>query len=151
MPTSPPNRSTPPRVRAGRSAGTSTLELAKTRATELFVEKERPQALVLDFLLELADVTSHCVVWPAHCVRENPVQRLDFLVAELLDPVQLRLEFWVGREVPCDRSHIGTIVINISDSADQDVHDDRSSQRRPSELVVTIEPPAGGECSEELV
>src|SRR4029077_1000290 len=77
------------------------LELAEAGAAQVPVEEDRPQALVLDLLLELADVRLHHRIRPAHRVREDVVERLDLLLAEPLDPVELGLELGVGGEIPC--------------------------------------------------
>jgi hypothetical protein len=71
-------------------------ELSEARAAQLPVEKDRPQALVLDLKLELTDVRLHYRVRPAHRVGEDVVERLDLLLAESLDPVELLLELGVG-------------------------------------------------------
>ena len=76
------------------------LELTEAGAAELLVEEERPEALVLDLLLELADVALHHGVGRPDRVREDVVERLDLLLAELLDPVELLLELRIGGEVP---------------------------------------------------
>src|SRR6516164_183080 len=75
-------------------------ELSETWAAKISVEEDRPQALVLDLLLELADVRLHHRVWPAHRMGKHVVERLDLLPAEPLDPVELLLELRVGGEIP---------------------------------------------------
>ena len=88
-----------PGVTADHLVEQSQPELPEARAAQLPVEKNRPQALVLDLKLELADVRLHRV-WPAHRVGEDVVERLDLLLAEPLDPVELVLELRFGGEIP---------------------------------------------------
>ena len=76
------------------------LELAEAGAAELLVEEDRPQALVLDLLLQAAHVRLDLGVRRADRVREHVVERLDLLLAELLDPVELLLELRLGLERP---------------------------------------------------
>jgi hypothetical protein len=89
--------------------------LAEARTAEFLIEEQRPQALVLDLLLELADVSPHCIVWPADGVGKDAMERLHLLVAELLDPVQLLLKFRFGREIPCHDLNPGTVVTDSYD------------------------------------
>ena len=76
------------------------LELAVAGAAELLVEEDRPQALVLDLVLQALDQRLDLRVLRADRVREDVVERLDLLPAELLDPVELLLELRIGGEVP---------------------------------------------------
>src|SRR5579871_197751 len=75
-------------------------ELPEPRSAQLPVEEDRPQALVLDLLLELADVRLHGRVAPPYRVGEDVIERLDLFLAEPLDPVELALKLRVGREIP---------------------------------------------------
>jgi hypothetical protein len=76
------------------------LELPEARAAQLLVEEQRPQAPVLDLLLQGAGARLHRRVAEAERRREDQVERGDLLPAELLDPIELLLEFGLGREVP---------------------------------------------------
>jgi len=76
------------------------LELPVAGAAELLVEEERPQALVLHVLLQVAHVGADDRVRQPHRVGEDVAERLDLLVAELLDPVELLLELGLGGEIP---------------------------------------------------
>jgi hypothetical protein len=76
------------------------LELAVAGAAELLVEEDRPQALLLHLLLEFAHVRLDDGVRRPDRVRKDVVERLDLLLAERLDPVELLLELRIGGEVP---------------------------------------------------
>ncbi len=76
------------------------LELSEARAAEVLVEEDRPEALILDLLLEFADISLHRGIGRAHRVGEHVVERLDLLFTELLDPVELLLELRFGAEIP---------------------------------------------------
>ena len=88
-----------PGVAADHLVEQSQPELPEAWAAQLPVEEDRPQALVLDLKLELTDVRLDRV-WPAHGMGEDVVERLDLLLAEPLDPVELVLELRIGGEVP---------------------------------------------------
>ncbi len=79
------------------------LELAVARTAEVLVEEDGPQPLVLDLVLERLDQGPDLRVLRADRVGEHVAERLDLLAAELLHPVELLLEFRIGREVP---SHV---------------------------------------------
>ena len=87
------------------------LELPVAGAAELLVEEDRPQALVLDLVLQALDERLDLRVLRAHRVREHELERLDLLAAELLDPVELLLELRFGGEIP---SHVRDSVIRWS-------------------------------------
>ena len=63
------------------------LELPEARAAELLVQEDRPEALILDLLLQFAHIGFHRRIGYAHRVRKHVVERLDLLLTELLDPV----------------------------------------------------------------
>ena len=79
------------------------LELPVAGAAELLVEEDRKEALVLDLVLEVLDQTPDLRVLRAHRVREDQVERLDLLAAELVDPIELLLELGLSREIPRHR------------------------------------------------
>ena len=77
--------------------------------------KMRPQPLVLDLLLQAADIGLDMRVRRAHGVREHVLERLDLLLTELLDPVELLLEIRISREVP--RHTLGFCPTRLTTSA----------------------------------
>ena len=77
------------------------LELTEAGAAEILVEEERPEALLLDLVLERIDDGRRC--WGSFdfaASGKSEVDGVDLLAAELLDPVEFLLEFRFGREVP---------------------------------------------------
>src|SRR6202042_2656111 len=78
----------------------SELELAEPGAAEVLVEEQRPEAVVLDLLLERVSERPGLRVARVSGAGEHQVERLDLIAAELLDPVELLLEFRLRREVP---------------------------------------------------
>ena len=68
------------------------LELTEAGAAELLVEEDRPEALILDFLLQFAHIGFHRGIGQPHRMRKHVVERLDLLLTELLDPVELASE-----------------------------------------------------------
>src|SRR5439155_19824765 len=79
------------------------LELPVAGAAELLVEEDRPEALLLDLVLEVLHQTLDLRVLRPHGVREDHVERLDLFAAELVDPIELLLELGLGREIPRHR------------------------------------------------
>ena len=76
------------------------LELAEAGASELLVEEQGPQPLVFDPLLERVDDGLELGFLRLGGVGKEEVDGIDLVGAELLDPVELLLEFRFGREVP---------------------------------------------------
>ena len=76
------------------------LQLPVARSAELLVEEQRPQALSLDLVLERLDERPDLGILRAHRVREHVLERLHLLPTEILDPVELLLEFRISGEVP---------------------------------------------------
>src|SRR5687767_6794782 len=68
------------------------LELAEAGAAQLLVEEQRPQAPLLDLVLEGLDQRLQLGVAGADGAREHQVERLDLVLAELGHPVELLLE-----------------------------------------------------------
>ena len=95
-----PNIGGAERVAAEDLVEQAELELAVAGTAELLVEEDRPQALVLDLVLQALDQRLDLRVLGADRVGEHVLERLDLLAAELLDPVELLLELGFGREVP---------------------------------------------------
>ena len=95
-----PNIAGAERVAAEDLVQQAELELAVAGAAEVLVEEDRPEALVLDLVLQPFDQRLDLRVLRADRVGEDVVERLDLLTAELLDPVELLLELRIGREVP---------------------------------------------------
>src|SRR5699024_3718878 len=71
------------------------LELTEAAAAQLRLQVCRPQALVLDLLLEAGGVRG---VGLRREVRD--LERQDLIADEAPHPLQLRLELRVGREIP---------------------------------------------------
>src|SRR5207253_5443248 len=78
-------------------------ELAVPGAAELLVEEDRPEALLLDLVLEVLDQGFDLRVLRPHGVREDRVERFDLFAAKFVDPVELLLELGLGREIPRHR------------------------------------------------
>ena len=78
------------------------LELPEAGAADVLVEEDAPEALLLDLVLQPVDeaVDGRRTADRPTGGGERERQRLDLLAAELLDPVELLLEFEIGREVP---------------------------------------------------
>ena len=77
------------------------LELTEAGTAELLVEEERPEPLILHVLLEVLHIRANRRVRKANRMREDVAERRDLLLTELLDPIELLLEFGLGREIPC--------------------------------------------------
>ena len=93
------------------------LELAEAGSPEVLVEKQRPQTLVLDLVLEIFDERLDLGVLRAHGVGEHQVEGLDLFAAELLHPVELLLELGISREVP---GHVVSFAGVAPTAGDQD-------------------------------
>ena len=78
--------------------------LPEARAAQLLVEEDRPEALILNLLLQFAHIGFHRRIGYAHRMREHVVERLDLLLTELLDPVELLLEIRFSAEIPSHAS-----------------------------------------------
>src|SRR5690606_41516300 len=82
------------------------LQLAEPGAAEVLVEEQRPEALVLHLLLERVDERLQLGVTRPGGAREDEVERLDLVLAEVGHPVELLLELRIGGEVPCHASSL---------------------------------------------
>ena len=88
----------------------------------------RPEALVLDLVLQALDQRLDLRVLGADRVGEHVVERFHLLAAELLHPVELLLELGIGREVP---GHGVSLSVGSS-SQDPPPHDsNRGSSAEP--------------------
>jgi hypothetical protein len=76
------------------------LHLAVALAAELRTEMARPELAALNLRLERPDERVPLGIAHVVGVAEYVVERLDLALHELLDPVELGLELWVGLEIP---------------------------------------------------
>ena len=76
------------------------LELAEAGPAELFVEEQRPQALVPDLLLQRIGQRLDLGIAGIPGTWKYQLERLKLAPAELLDPFKLLGELRLSREVP---------------------------------------------------